>query len=325
MKTIKENIKNNDYKNCYLLYGTDDYMKNLYKNKLKSGLLQGADDMNYSYYCSDKVDVDGIISIADTMPFFSDKRVIFIEDSKLFKEANDLADRMASFPDTTYFVFVESEVDKRNKLYKYISKNGYVSQMDGLTENELMAFVASELKRNNKQISGMDCSYLLNKIGYDMNTIHNECEKLSSFVGERDVITKDDIDTICIATLENKIFEMLDCIASAKKERALVLYNNLIALKESPIKILSLVTRHYNILYKLCLAKSARVDNSSLASAIGIPPFAIKKYSYQLHKFNKESLQRILSNCLDIEERSKSGRIDPQIGVELLIVSLCNE
>ena len=59
-------------------------------------------------------------------------------------------------------------------------------------------------------------------------------------------------------------------------------------------------------------------------SLIGIPPFAVKKYSYQLQKFNKESLRKILSTCLDIEERSKSGRIEPQIGVELLIVSLCN-
>ena len=39
---------------------------------------------------------------------------------------------------------------------------------------------------------------------------------------------------------------------------------------------------------------------------------------------NKDSLRKILSTCLDIEERSKSGRIDPQIGVELLIVSLNN-
>jgi len=322
MKTIREDIKNNNYKNIYLLYGSDDYMKNLYKKKLKDGLLNGADEMNYSYYAGDKVDVEQIVSIANTMPFFSDKRIVFIEDSNLFKEASDLADSLKEIPDTTFFVFVENAIDKRNKLYKYVSKNGYIVEMNGLTETELMAFVQSEIKKNGKQISNLDISYLLGKIGYDMNVIHNECEKLCFYVGDLEVVTKKEIDEICIATLENKIFDMLDCIASGKKDRALILYNNLIALKESPIKILSLITRHYNILYKISLGNSARVDSSTMASNIGIPPFALKKYGYQLQKFNKDRLHRILQDCLEIEEKSKSGRIDPQIGVEMLIVKL---
>lgn len=321
MKTIRTDIKNNQYKRFYLLYGIDDYMKNLYKKKLKDGLLNGSDDMNYSYFAGDKVDVDSIISIADTMPFFNDKRVIFIEDSNLFKESSDLADALSSIPDTTYFVFIEAAVDKRNKLYKYVTKNGYAVEMNGLTETELMAFIQSELNKYNKKITSADANYLLNKIGYDMNTIHNECMKVCSYA-QGDVISKDDIDAICIATLENKIFEMLDCIASKKKDRAIVLYNNLIALKESPIKILSLITRHYNILYKMNLGNKANVSSSALASGIGIPPFAIKKYSYQLSRYNKEMLENILKMCLDIEEKAKSGRIDPQIGVEMLIVYL---
>jgi DNA polymerase-3 subunit delta len=324
MKVIKEDIKNNNYKNLYLLYGSDDYMKNLYKKKLKDGLLGGADEMNYSYFTGEKIDVDNIISMGSTMPFFSDKRIIFIEDSNLFKEANELSEGISTMPDTTYIVFIESAIDKRNKLYKYVSKNGYVLEMNGLTENELMAFVASECKKFSKQISNMNISYMLSRIGYDMNVIHNECEKLCFYASDVDVIEKHHIDEICIVTLENKIFEMLDCIASGKKDRALILYNNLIALKESPIKILSLVTRHYNILYKMYLGNKARVDSSTLASSIGIPPFALKKYGYQLQKFNKDDLLKILGNCLDIEQKSKSGGIDPQIGVEMLIVELSN-
>jgi DNA polymerase-3 subunit delta len=72
------------------------------------------------------------------------------------------------------------------------------------------------------------------------------------------------------------------------------------------------------------LGNKARVDSSTLASSIGIPPFALKKYGYQLQKFNKDDLLKILGNCLDIEQKSKSGGIDPQIGVEMLIVELSN-
>lgn len=321
MKTIRENIKNNTFSQLYLLYGEDDYMKNLYKNKLKNALLNGSDEMNYSYFC-DKVDVNAVKDIATTLPFFHDKRIIFIQNSNMFKEANDLADFLPTMPDTTYFVFIEESIDKRNKLYKYVKANGHVVEMNGLTEYELIAFVKSQLNQYNKNISDYDAKYMLDKIGYDMNTICNECLKVISYAGESDTISKSHIDSICIATLENKIFEMLDCIASGNKDRALVLYNNLIALKEAPIKILSLITRHYNILYKLYYANKANISSNEAASSIGIPPFAIKKYSYQLKKYSSEKLKEILNTCLEIEEKSKSGRIDPQVGVEMIIVGL---
>ena len=112
-KTRRENIKNNTFSNFYLLYGEDDYMKNLYKNKLKTALLNGSDEMNFSLF-TDKVDINAVTNMATTLPFFHDKRVIFIQDSNLFKEANDLADFLPTMPDTTYFVFIENSVDKIN-------------------------------------------------------------------------------------------------------------------------------------------------------------------------------------------------------------------
>lgn len=321
MKTIRENIKNNTFCQYYLLYGEDDYMKNLYKNKLKDALLNGSDEMNFSLY-TDKVDVDAVANMAATLPFFHDKRIIFIQNSNLFKEANELATALETIPDTTYFVFIENGVDKRNKLYKHVKSNGHIVEMNGLTEYELIAFVKSQISAANKTISDYDAKYMLDKVGYDMNTICNECNKAISYAGTENTIIKEHIDAVCIATLENKIFEMLDCIASGNKDRALILYNNLIALKEAPIKILSLITRHYNILFKLYYANKANVSSNDAASSIGIPPFAIKKYSYQLKKYNGSKLKEILNTCLDVEAKSKSGRLDPQIGVEMLIVYL---
>ena len=113
MKKIREDIKNNTFSNFYLLYGEDDYMKNLYKNKLKTALLNGSDEMNFSLY-TDNVDINAVTTMATTLPFFHDKRVIFIQDSNLFKEASNLADFLPTMPDTTHFVFIENSVDKRN-------------------------------------------------------------------------------------------------------------------------------------------------------------------------------------------------------------------
>ena len=56
MKTIKEDIKNREYKRIYLLYGTEEYLKRLYKNKLKEAVLQDSDAMNMAEYAGKGID-----------------------------------------------------------------------------------------------------------------------------------------------------------------------------------------------------------------------------------------------------------------------------
>ena len=75
--------------------------------------------MNFNYFEGKNPDVKEIISLADTMPFFADRRLILVDGSGFFKSAQEeLAAYLPQMPDTTCLVFAESEVDKRNRLYK---------------------------------------------------------------------------------------------------------------------------------------------------------------------------------------------------------------
>ena len=46
MQKLKADIKNRQFKNCYLFYGEEDYLKRLYRDSLKAAVLNGGDDMN---------------------------------------------------------------------------------------------------------------------------------------------------------------------------------------------------------------------------------------------------------------------------------------
>jgi len=70
MKKIKQDIKNAVFEQIYFLYGQDDYMKKLYKEKLKKALLGDSDEMNYSYFTGDNIDIDEVVYISETVPFF---------------------------------------------------------------------------------------------------------------------------------------------------------------------------------------------------------------------------------------------------------------
>ena len=80
MKTISQDIKSGEFKQIYLLFGEEAFLRKSYKNRLKAALV-GDDTMNYHYFEGKGLDIREIISLADTMPFFGERRLIQIEDA----------------------------------------------------------------------------------------------------------------------------------------------------------------------------------------------------------------------------------------------------
>ena len=321
MKIIKEHIKANTYKPVYLIYGTEAYLKKLYRDKLKSGILGGeGDDMNYSHYEGKGIDGNEVIRMADTMPFFAEHRLIVIEESGWFKSQNEIADYLKDMPDTTVIVFVESEVDKRNRLFKAVRDIGYISEMNGMDEANLKVFAASVLKSGGKKVTADTVAYFLQRAGSDMNTIQNELEKLICYTYDREVVTKEDIDAVCTEQITGKIFQMTEAVSQKNQKRALALYYDLLALREKPMTILYLLIRQFNLLLQARDLASRSVPGAEIAKRLGVPPFAVSKYMSQAGNFKESVLKDAIAFGTDIEEKVKTGRMEDQIGVEMLII-----
>ena len=147
MQTLNQDIKERSFRPVYLLYGEETFLVNSYKNRLKEAVL-GDDTMNFSRYEGKGIDVSELIRQADTMPFFAEKRLILVEDSGFFKASSEaLASYLPSMPDTTCIVFAESQVDKRNKLYKMVKELGYAAEMQRQDTAQLARWAGGILAR----------------------------------------------------------------------------------------------------------------------------------------------------------------------------------
>lgn len=320
MKQLKEDLKNQTFHPVYLLYGEEDYLKRMYRDRLKKAVLGDGDEMNYSYFEGKDIDFPTLREAANTLPFFSDHRIIVVENSRMFKNASEMADYLPQMPDTTVVVFVEKEVDKRNKLYKYVNKNGVAVEMTTMTERELKAWVAVILKQNGRKMLESTASYFLEQVENSMTNVKNELDKLISYTEGREEIARDDIDAVCSVQVTGRIFQMMDAVASGNQGETLRLYHDLLTLRESPMSMLYLLTRHFNVLLQV-KAMSGRYDKSEMAKRAGVPPFAVGKYQSQCHRFSGEKLQRMLDACIETEYQFKRGSIGDQLGVELLLIS----
>ncbi|MFR5601460.1 MAG: DNA polymerase III subunit delta [Lachnospiraceae bacterium] len=319
MQTLIQDIKNQSFRPVYLLFGEETFLINSYKKRLKEAMV-GDDTMNFAYFEGKGLDVAELISIADTMPFFGERRMILVENSGFFKNACEpLVAYLPTMPDTTHLVFVESEVDKRNKLYKRVKDMGYAAEMSRQDFTQLSKWAGTLLAQEGKKITGSTMELFLNKTGDDMENIRMELEKLVSYTMGRDVITSQDVEEICTVRVTNKIFDMVSAIVSGKVQKAMDLYEDLLTLKEPPMRILFLIARQFNQLLQVRELTAQGLDKSRIASKLKMQPFVVGKILPQAKAFTREQILSYVDLCVDIEEAVKSGRLNERLGVELLI------
>lgn len=321
MKTIDDDIRSRNFKQIYLLYGTEAYLKKQYKDKLKNAMAAPDDNMNFTTFEGKNINPKEVIDLAETLPFFADRRVILIEDSGFFKSScEDLAEYLTQVAPATHFIFVEEEVDKRSKMYKTVKNNGKIVEFSAQSEELLTRWILTRLKKEGKNITGSVMQLFLSRTGTDMGNIDRELEKLICYALDRDVITAEDVMAVTTEQTTNKIFEMVNAIAEHNQRKALDLYYDLLTLKEPPMRIMFLITRQFQILLNVRDMAGRGMDNQSIAKNAGIPPFAVKRNISQAKGFTMAQLKRALYDGADLEESVKTGRMNDQMAVELFIM-----
>lgn len=103
MQRINEDIKTGNFKQIYLLYGEERYLKNQYTTRLRKALCQDGDEMNTHFYQGKDFSLGQVIDLAETLPFLAERRVMFFKDTGLFKAGGEkLAEYLANPNDTTF-------------------------------------------------------------------------------------------------------------------------------------------------------------------------------------------------------------------------------
>lgn len=321
MKQLLEDIKTGQFRQAYLLYGQEAYLRNQYRDRLKAAMVQEGDTMNFSSFQGKDINPAQIIDLAETMPFFADRRVILIQDSGWFKKGGEaLADYLKTPSPTTFFIFAEAEADKRNRLFKAVKEAGCAVEFSTQDETTLKRWILGRIKKENKAISHSGLDFFLQKTGSDMENIDRELEKLFCYTLKKDAITEADIDAVCTQQMTGKIFDMIEAVAAGRQKEALQLYYDLLALKEPPMRILFLLTRQYRLLFHVKSLVQQGYGRKEIASRAGLHPFAAGKYMDQSKRFRLGELRSVMEEGARIEQDVKTGLLSDSLAVELFIV-----
>ncbi|MGN0472380.1 MAG: DNA polymerase III subunit delta [Lachnospiraceae bacterium] len=321
MSTIEEDIKTGQLKHIYLLCGAEGYLRQYYRENLKRTLCRELDQMNIHSYKGKDVNVPEIIELAQTLPFFADRRVMILEDTELFgSRGEQLANYLAQIPETVYFIFDEENVDKRSRLYKACNSNGKVQECVMYTGAQLQKWILTLLSRSGKKISPEAYQLFVEKTGSDMNNMCQELKKLVCYVGDREAVLPEDVEAICTTRVSSKVFDLIEAVARQDQKQALAVYGDMLEMRESPVAILTLIARQFNMLLMTKELRAKGYHGDAMAAKLGVPAFVANKYLNQAGKFTVATIRQAIEDCVETDENFKSGRISDSLGVEMLIV-----
>ena len=227
---------------------------------------------------------------------------------------------MKELPDYMVLIFVESEVDKRSRMYKTVKSAGRAVEFARQDEKMLMRWAAGVLAKEGKKITQRDMELLLAKTGTDMGNLRMELEKLITYTWGREVVTSGDIEEVCTTQTQNKIFDMVRAVTEKNQKKALDLYYDLLTLKEPPMRILFLLAKQYRQMF---LAKQLSVEGASqneIMSRLGVPAFAVRNILSCARAYSLQELEEAVRDFVDAEEAVKTGRLGDVLSVELLII-----
>lgn len=328
INNLKNQIRNKDIKSLYLFYGPEEYLKKYYINSIEEIIIDKSTRILNKIVLQDKVEVFKIIDNCETFPVFSERKLVIVKNSGLFKsggkkeETEKLADYLKDVPSFTCLIFYEDDIDKRLRMYKTVNKEGLVVEFPYQKPADLAKWVINVIKTYKKEI-GMDtASVLVERSGQEMTEILNEIEKLVAYIGERKVISIDDIKEVCDTSIKSKIFDLTDAIVGKDIVKSLKYLDDMITLREPIPMIIFMIGRQFRQLMNAKILTENGASIKEIASNLKVTPYIAGKIQKQSENFTSQWLNQTMQDIFECDLAVKTGKMKDKTAVELLIAKL---
>lgn len=310
----------------YLLYGEDNYLKNEFVKKAKKSF--GELQLGINYIQIDESNVNNVISDIETPAFGYERKMIIVKNANLMQKKNAISDKLSEYLndadkqilDSIELIIVEDSVEK-NALFNTISEIGMIKEFNEQKISQLITKVKSISAAYGVQIQENVAQYFIECTGTNMEDIINEIRKLIEYAGKGGTIKKEDIDRLTIKKSESVIFDLTDNLGKKNIHEAINVLHDLIYAKEPVQKILVMLYNHFKKLYIVQLS-----NGQNVAQNLKLKPnqtFLVSKYQNQAKFFTQDEIRNLLNEFMYIDEASKSGNLDINVGLESVLCRYC--
>lgn len=332
---IKKQLKENNMSNCYLFYGSEDYLKQFYVTKICGKFVApGSETFSLRKYDGKENSLDEVLEGAESMPFMSEYCVVIARDFPLDAFGNDQKDKLLVFlqnqPDTAIVIFwMDSiEVQPKNAKWKWVIDNftkfASVVEFEKPEGRELRKIICAYARKHGCIMDDGVASYLIELSGDSLNVLFNEVQKACNFAGQGNEITREHIESIAVRSLEARVFDLSKLILSHNTQGALELLHTLMLQKAEPIDIFGVILMSFVDIYRVKQSVSAgeSVTYPSKFFDYRNKEFRLKNASRYASKLSDAQLRECFDSFSEADRALKSTAQSGELILERLIVQI---
>lgn len=326
-------IRKKEFSPIYTLIGTETYLIETFKKALKDEVsLDETDDLNIISFDMGESELSEVIHEAETMPFFGDYKVVFVENpyfltsekkkSDITHDTTLLEAYLKNPLETTILVFnvpVE-KMDERKKIVKLLKKESRLIDVSPMGEKELIPYISSYIENEDYVIDKQAFERLMYLTNMNLSQMMNELNKLFLYTMDSKRITKRDVDLLIPKSLEHNIFDLNQYVLGNKPDKSLVLYQELLVAGEETIKILSILIGQIRLLLQVKLLVDMNYQQSNITDTLKIHPYRIKLAVQQSRQMDKKKLGIMFNELVELDYKIKTGQMDKELGFELFLL-----
>ncbi|MDO4721477.1 MAG: DNA polymerase III subunit delta [Peptostreptococcaceae bacterium] len=320
----------------FLLFGEEPLLIEREIGKVKELMNPDLALLNQSLIDEKTFSVERLIETLEAVPFMDRFRLVTVRAGEIFKtgskalrrQEEELLMRYIERPaESTILIFAPKEADKRSSLYKKMKKTVFVWETKRLDRTQLISFCREAAQEEGFSMPEKLWDFLIRRTGYlykestrDLDFIYQEIKKLSALSASGEQIGEERIERLFSEEREGDIFRFTDLTVKGKTRDALLMYRDLLGKGQAPLMILGMMSRQFALIGRCHLLLERGYGSSVIAQKLDLHPFAVKKSVELCRWMDFAAAKNLLAACLDTEHRIKTGRIEEEIGVELMIV-----
>lgn len=252
---------------------------------------------------------------------FGQKKLFIIRNAfandKLFEYFDSLTVRPDHFLRISVIIYEEGEPQNTDKLFKFLQKYGNIHRYSLLEGRPLIKWIEKETQKLGGIIEKPAASYLAGCFGSNTWALSSQIKKFIAFKKGK-TITLKDIKDFVRQEASAVIFQALDALSDGKRAKALQHLAVHLARGESPFYLLGMLS--YQI-RNMLLAKKITEGRLSFKES-GLHPYVFKKLALSARRFSEQDLKKALRKIFEMDRDIKTGKVEPDLALELLIVEL---
>lgn len=312
---------------CFLIHGEDTFRSKQKLQAIESRFLKQAGGFcDLLKYDLEDTPIDTIRQTFLATPFLVSHRLFILKNAAQASKAttDTLKQLLGTMSQSTIVVLYEARAcSEKSPFYKWlVQEEATIDAFPTPSRNELTQRITTQL--GSTTIDKLATNLLIEQFGADTWRLHRELTKLAAYsqAHQRTQLTVDDISALCAISQEDTVFQLTDALRDGNIQRAIAIYHSLRE-REDPFMIAGAIAAQIRNLGKIFLCYNQGITQApAIAAKCKINPYVVKLSLPLARNLTRDSLKRSYRALVWFDEMSKSGRVDPSLGILLLILRL---